>query len=265
LNEIYFGSGAYGVNAAAKIFFGKSIEDLTLSEAALLAGFPRAPNRYSPFKNIVRAYRRRSFVLRRMNNRGMINKIEERKANCQPIKCARPEKIEKQASYFTEYLRLILEPRYGTHALFKGGLKIYTTLNLKMQKIARELLIEHLEKFDKQRVDEIHKLEKEGEELPMALITDEDGNEIPEKKVQGAIIALDTKSGGIRVMVGGRDFKQTQFNRAIQMKRQPGSGFKPFIYLAALDTGYTQATILEDSPVAFYNDGVNWKLLSKTT
>lgn len=256
LNQIYFGQGAYGVQEAANIYFGKDVQELNLAESAMLAGLPRAPNMYSPFVDIARAYRRRATALHRMVERGFITEEEEKETNNYPLPMEKHRLRESQGSYFVEYLRQILEPKYGSNALFKGGLKIYTTLDLRMQKIAENVLSEKLDEFD-----EIEKRErKKPQETEL-----EGTEEVSKRKVQGAILALDPTTGQIRVMVGGRDFGESQFNRVVQAKRQPGSAFKPFIYTAAIDNGYTVVSPIEDSPVAYYNDGINWRLLSNTT
>jgi penicillin-binding protein 1A len=256
LNQIYFGQCAYGVQEAGRIYFGKDVQELNLAESAMLAGLPRAPNRYSPFVDIARAYTRRATVLRRMVECGFITQEEEKDANDSPLPFKKYQLTGSQGSYFVEYLRQILEPKYGSNALFKGGLKIYTTLDLKMEKIAEKVLSEKLDAFD----------EIENRERGKTKKTDiEKTKEVTERKVQGVIIALDPTTGQIRVMVGGRDFEESQFNRVVQAKRQPGSAFKPFIYTAAIDNGYTVVSPIEDSPVAYYNDGINWKLLSNTT
>jgi len=256
LNQIYFGQRAYGVQEAASVYFGKDVQDLNLPESAMLAGLPRAPGNYSPFVDVARAYRRRATVLHRMVECGFITLEEEKEASDYPLPLEKYQLDESKGSYFVEYIRQILEPKYGNNALFKGGLKIYTTLDLKMQKIAEKVLAEKLDQFDEMKKREGPKPE---ETKP------EETGEVTERRVQGAIVALDPATGQIRVMVGGRDFRESQFNRAVQAKRQPGSAFKPFIYTAAIDNGYTAVSPIEDSPVAYYNDGINWKLLSNTT
>jgi len=256
LNQIYFGQGSYGVQEAANIYFGKDVQELNLAESAMLAGLPRAPNRYSPFVDAANAYGRRATVLHRMVECGFITKDEEESANEYPLPLERYQLRETAGSYFVEYLRQILEPRYGSNALFKGGLKIYTTLNLRMQEIAEKVLSEKLNEFD---------AIQEGESGNEGKKEMAETKELRERKVEGALIAIEPATGQIRVMVGGRNFKESQFNRAIQAKRQPGSAFKPFIYTTAIDNGYTVVSPIEDSPVAYYNDGINWKLLSNTT
>jgi len=256
LNQIYFGQGAYGVQEAANVYFGKSVEELNLAESAMLAGLPRAPNMYSPFVDVARAYRRRATVLHRMVECRFITEEEERETNNYPLPIEKHSLRASQGSYFVEYIRQILEPKYGSNALFKGGLRIYTTLDLRMQKIAEKVLSEKLDEFDE--------IEKRETKKPQAMEL-EGSEEVSTRKVQGAILALDPTTGQIKVMVGGRDFGESQFNRVVQAKRQPGSAFKPFIYTAAIDNGYTVVSPIEDSPVAYYNDGINWRLLSNTT
>ncbi|MFH1416622.1 MAG: transglycosylase domain-containing protein [Elusimicrobiota bacterium] len=263
LNQIYFGEGAYGVESASKVYFNKKVRDLNLSECAMLAGLPRAPSAYSPENNIHLAYRRRAIVLRRMSVVGFIDPNEETEANCVPLPIKTYKKEVKPGSYFVEHIRKNLLPEFGMNKLYKGGLQIYTTLDLKMQKIAEETMVTSLEMFDeiKQREvkEEIMKEQRldstEGIVLSTAVYTD----------IQGALVAIDPRTGQIRAMVGGRDFAESEFNRVVQARRQPGSAFKPFIYTAAIDLGLTPATILHDEPRVYYNDGFNWKLLADTT
>ncbi|MDR1941844.1 MAG: transglycosylase domain-containing protein [Endomicrobium sp.] len=245
INQIYFGSGAYGAQSAAQVYFGKNIEDLNLAECATLAAIPKSPNYYNPFKNEKASLTRRNLVLAKMRDLGYITPEEE----VQAAKIALPLKEDRVSQkdaghYFVEFLRIMLEPKYGTKTLFKSGMSIYTTLDMQAQTAAEEVLEAHLAKFDEKRA---HFFEKEGNE-PV--------------KVQGALLAIDIKTGAIRAMVGGRDFKETQFNRATQARRQPGSSFKPFVYLAAIEAGLTAATLLHDEPMVFTYDGTNWNMLS---
>lgn len=275
LNQIYFGQGAYGVQAASRVYFNKKVIELNLAECALLAGLPRAPNRYSPFVDISNAYRRRSIVLNRMVKLGYISQEEAHQANYHPLTVENEQVLKEDAPYFVEYIRQYLEKAYGSNAIYKGGLKVYTTLDLNIQTIAEEVLAESLDRFDIERKEELEKEKEEQEqekEIEEEEIAEEEPSEEDEElieeelpKVQGAIVAIDPRTGQIRIMVGGRDFKESQFNRVAQAHRQPGSAFKPFIYISAIDSGYTLNTIIEDSPIAYYNDGDNWKLLSETT
>ncbi|MDR2191865.1 MAG: PBP1A family penicillin-binding protein [Endomicrobium sp.] len=246
INQIYFGSGAYGAQAAAKVYFDKNVEDLNLAECATLAAIPKSPNYYNPFKNEKASLTRRNLVLAKMKELGYISPEEAQQASkiALPLKEDR-EKQKNTGHYFVEFLRIMLEPKYGTNALFKSGMSVYTTLDMQAQTAAEEVLEEHLAKFDEKRRAVFEQEEKE----PV--------------KVQGAILAIDIKTGAIRAMAGGRDFKETQFNRAIQAKRQPGSSFKPFVYLAAIEAGFTAASLLHDEPMVFVYDGTNWNLISQ--
>ncbi|MHB9156339.1 MAG: penicillin-binding protein 1A [Endomicrobiales bacterium] len=247
LNQIYFGSGAYGVESAARIYFSKHVRDLDLAECAMLAGLPRAPNYYSPFNNPRRALTRRAVVLRRMREMKYITPEEEKQANDYPLNTEKVSIPTSVAPYFIEYVRLLLEPKYGNDMIYRGGLSIYTTLDLQAQKAAEKALGEGLVAYDSERVASFA--------VQKATAT----------LVQGSLVALDPKTGGIRAMVGGRDFRKSQFNRAVQARRQPGSSFKPLIYTAALENGFTPASVLDDNPLVYVNDGRDWRLAANTT
>ncbi|MCX5782018.1 MAG: transglycosylase domain-containing protein, partial [Elusimicrobia bacterium] len=201
LNQIYLGSGAYGVEFAAKIYFSKHAKDLNLAECAMLAGLPRAPNYYSPFNNLERALNRRAVVLKRMKNMGFITEQQEIEANAEIINIEKSEIPTAKASYFVEYVRTTLEPIYGTDMIYRGGLSIYTTLDINAQMAAEKAIEESLSAFDIER-----------EPYLIALSTPSVMAGTTTVKVQGALIAIDPKTGGIRAMVGGRDFKKSQFN-----------------------------------------------------
>lgn len=249
LNQIYFGNGAYGVESASRIYFGKHVQDLQLPECALLAGLPRLPQRYSPLHHPDQARARRAVVLARMRGRGFITRDEEARANAFPLNTQRFPIPTGVAPYFVEYIRLELEPVYGSNAIYRGGLSIYTTLDLHLQQTAEKVLEKNLAAFDAQRAHT---------RPPKAMGVQSSTGTV---KVQGAFITLDPKTGAIRMMVGGRDFRQSQFNRVTQAQRQPGSTFKPFVWAAALEHGFTPATIVPDAPIAFQYDGRNWQLL----
>lgn len=261
LNQIYFGQGAYGVEAAARTFFGKHVKELTLPECALLAGLPRSPKAYSPFLNPLNAKRRRAWVLSRMRRSGFITVKEETVSNQAPINSQRVPIVPPVGAYFVEYLRLILEPLYGENALYKGGFSIYTTLDLKMQRAGEEVMNKSLAEFDAAKAKELAKQSAEAKKRKQPLTVASTST----VKVQGALVAIDARTGGVRALVGGRDFRESQFNRAIQAHRQPGSAFKPFVWCAAMDDQMTPATIAVDDRVAFYNDGRDWKLLESAT
>jgi penicillin-binding protein 1A len=250
LNQIYLGENVYGVQSAAKLYFGKEVSQLTLGECAMITGLIPAPARFSPFNHPELAKQRRSIVLAKMLERGSITKEQKEEAEKEPIPEEKQEYTGYKAPYFVEYIRQELEPKYGTNTLWKGGLEIYTTLDLKMQAAAEDAMKKHLEKLD-EKVEK-HLENVEDNEFTVAGSTET-------KKLQAAFYAQDLKTGAIRVMIGGRDYDESKFNRVIQAKRQPGSTFKPFVWMAALQNGYTPATIVEDSPRAYYFDGQNWR------
>lgn len=240
LNQIYFGHGAYGVDSAARFYFGKSLKELGLSECAMLAGLPRAPSRYSPFKHPTAALRRRNTVLSLMKEGNFIPSQEEAQGAMRESLPKSPLPFQAtHGAYFAEWIRQELEPKLGESVFYRGGLEIHTTLDLKQQKAAEAIMEKHLFAFDAAK-----------------------GSTEP---VQGAMLAMEPRTGEIRVMVGGRNFKESQFNRALQARRQPGSAFKVFTYAAALEKGFHATSVIEDAPIHFYNDGTDWRLLSATT
>ncbi|MEF3280398.1 MAG: PBP1A family penicillin-binding protein [Elusimicrobiota bacterium] len=246
-NQIYFGNGVYGVQTASKIYFGKDVSELTLAESAMLVAIIPAPERYSPFANPQLCAKRRALVLKRMYEERYITKEEMEKANNEPLPEKKSVIYSSNAPYFTEYIRQQLEPKYGIEMFWKGGLKIYTSLDIKMQKVAEEIFEKKLSEY------ELKNIEK-------------NENEKSTTTLQGAFIAMDSHTGAIKVMIGGRNYKESQFNRATQAKRQAGSTFKPFVWLSALSNGYTPATIVYDNPMAFYADSrMSWHLIEDAT
>lgn len=222
LNQIYFGQGAYGVQAAAKTYFGKNVEDLDLNECAMLAGIPKSPNYYSPTNNLQAAEERKAVVLDQMEKYGYINASEASKTKKQELKLVKSNKTTdtNEASYFIDYVTQKLIDKYGADAVYKEGLKIYTTIDMDMQRAA-EAAIKLLPTYNK------------------------DGNGI--EQPQGALVAIDPHNGHVKAMVGGRG--TDQFNRATMAERQPGSAFKPFVFAAALENKFTPGTVINDSPV----------------
>ncbi|MBI4655405.1 MAG: PBP1A family penicillin-binding protein [Elusimicrobia bacterium] len=253
LNQIYFGAGVYGVQSASRLYFGKDVSDMTLGECALLAGLIPSPETYSPFTRADKAQLRKYLVLKRMISQGYISKEEMEQALKEPLPAARSTIISGRAPYFVEYVRQQLEPKYGTAQLWKGGLKVYTTLELEMQKIAEETMEKYLKKYE--------------EEALKTRTAQTDGASIASSSdvLQGAFILMDVKTGAIKTMIGGRSYRDSQFNRATQALRQAGSTFKPFVWMAALMSGYTAATIVEDAPMAYYYDGKDWRLFEGAT
>jgi len=344
LNQIYYGHGAYGVTAAAETYFGKPLADLTIAEMALIAGLPKAPNSYSPYNSIDKAKLRRAHVLDRLVAVGYITPEVRDKAAKEPIVLSGRRKPLNKAPWFTEHVRRYLEKQYGVAKLYKGGMKVYTTLDMKLQQGADSSVISGIEQLDKRlgyrgpagrvklekgekpdweklnprdaprqtdaeffypgrrvkavvtgvdkglvkvllgeakgvifipsmdwahkadpnvnmlwapKIEDARKVLKKGDIIevktlgkpsregvyPLAL------DQTPD--TQAALIALDPRTGAIKAMVGGYDPESTKFNRAVQALRQPGSSFKPIIYTAALDNGFTPATIVVDEPVTF--------------
>lgn len=217
LNRIYLGEGAYGVQAAAKTYFGKDASQLTLGEAALLAGLLPAPNLYSPFRNPERALQRRQLVLNRLVELDLVDRQTATAAAREPLNLQPPD--AGRAAYFLDFVIDRLVTHLGPELTFHGDLRVETTLDLRLQQVAHQALGDR----------------------------------------QGAVVVLDLENGEILAMVGGRDYRESPFNRATHALRQPGSAFKPFVYAAALERGWTLASLLEDEPKA-YGDyrPVNW-------
>ena len=224
LNQIYFGQGAYGVQSAAMVYFGKNVEDLTLEECSMLAGIPKSPNYYSPLNNLKAATERQGTVLEQMVKYEYITQATATKAHSTKLKLAtRPQDGKgNTASYFIDYVTQHLIDKYGADAVYKDGLKIYTSLDLSMQVAAEQAM----------------------QQLPEGR-TDSTGLKQP----QGALVAIEPHTGYIKAMVGGRG--TDQFNRAVLAERQPGSAFKPFVYLAAIEEGMNPSSVVEDKAVSF--------------
>jgi len=230
LNQIYFGSGAHGVESAARVFFGKSVRDLDLAECALIAGMPKRPSRYSPLISPEMALNRRSAVLRQMRDVGHITSGQYEDAVNQPLVLnTAPNAL--QAPYFLDYAKSALESEeeIGGPKLYRGGLTITTTLSYRLQSAAERAVAKGL-----------------------ALLDDRIGRK-GEKHIspQCALISLAADTGALLAMVGGRNYGKSRFNRATQAKRQPGSAFKPIVYAYAVDRGIPQSRGILDAPVAF--------------
>jgi penicillin-binding protein 1A len=340
LNNIFYGHNIYGIEAAAQVYFGKPARELTLAEGALISGLPRAPNRYSPFKDLKLGIQRRNHVLRRMVEEGYIKAEQEQEAVQQPVQIHTPTPQAKKGPYFVEYVRQYLEERYGATALYRGGFQVYTTLDLRLQQAAEQALQRGLLVLDKRhgyttpkqrlaltgnaatdtpRIEAVTRPAdgnmslRVGEVVPgvvlkvgptEALVAVKDGRGIirregyawaraadlqqdyeerralsprelvqrgdviqvrleqidpagkahglvleQEPAVQGALLTMEVGTGYVLAMVGGYDFAKSQFNRAVQALRQPGSAFKPVIYAAAIETGMTPASVIVDAPL----------------
>jgi penicillin-binding protein 1A len=337
LNKVYFGHGAYGVEMASRTYFGKSIKDVTLSEAAIIAGLIRAPSLYSPFNNLERAKERQQIVLSRMEEEGFIKRSEKENALKQPIQLSSSRSDTEANNYFREYIRKYLEEKYGEETVYKKGLKVYTTLDRKAQSSALHALRQGLRDLDKRRgwrgpiehkkdidIDKELKTKNAAEliftnpgDFSSGLVLKVSSKEAiiksrgfigklsiadalwastiidrktgsrkslknfaltqilqpgdvvtvgikkihgkdvqftleQEPEVQGAVVAIETETGFVRALLGGYDFVKSEFNRAVYAKRQPGSAFKPIIYAAALDNGFTPSSIIVDEPITYY-------------
>ena len=224
LNQIYFGEGAYGVESASLTYFGKHVQDIDLAEAATLAAIPKSPNYYDPMENPKANKERRDIVLDQMVKYGHITQADAQKAKEEEVKIRKEDNTGKQKdlrSYFFDYVSQLVMDKFGADALFKGGLKIYTTLDSSMQAKA-----EHAIRY-----------------LPDIWTDDPDHLTQP----QVGLVALDPTNGYIKAMIGGRG--QDKFNRAVLAQRQPGSSFKAFVYLTAMDNGLNAATMVDDKPL----------------
>jgi penicillin-binding protein 1A len=351
LNEIYLGLGAYGIAAAALIYFDKSVDSLTIAEAAYLAALPKAPNNYHPFRHPERAIERRNWVIDRMQDNGFITPDEGDAARKSPLEVTlRPSGARLQAAdYFAEEVRRKLYELYGEDGLYKGGLSVRSTLDPKLQVLARRVLVKGFVGYDRTRgwrgpietvditgdwgpavgaVDPLGDIEPW--RLAVALKVEEDGaviglrptklpsgqfsekrdvgriplaqmkwagkkaadilkpgdvfyvspavKEPPEDdpeavaeviegvyelqqipKVSGALVAMDPHTGRVLALVGGFSFAESEFNRATQAMRQPGSSFKPFVYASALDNGYSPSSVVIDAPIEIVSGGKIWR------
>ncbi len=343
LNQIYFGQGAYGVATAAQTYFGKDLSVLTVGESAFLAGLPKSPNHYSPFKAYDRAKKRQEHVLARMEEAKFLTPTEREQAAAEILNFRRPG-VEQAAPYFVEYIRQLLVAKYGEETVYKGGLKVYTTLNMEMQKAAEAAFAAGLRELDKRqgwrgplrtvdvtapapspaatdadltlkvgdyregfvtRVGKDHflvqvgamvtklafddmawaKRRLTGPDLGKDIVVNQNLNhvlkpgdviEVMVKKldrdmvhvqleqtplIEGGLIALEPGKGEIRAMVGGYDFGRSEYNRAVQAHRQPGSAFKPIIYATAMNQGMSPGSMILDAPVVYEQeqDEKTWK------
>ncbi len=320
-NQIYLGHGVYGFEAGANFYFSKKAKDLTLEEAAVLAGLPKAPNAYSPINNPERALRRRNLVINNMLEDGKITATEAQRVKNAPLRLNIQTEPNDIAPYFVEEIRQYLEKKYGTEEVHEAGLRVYTSLNLEMQKAAQQAVRDGLAAYERRHgwkgnllnviangdsLTTYHHVDWDGNIAPgsyvHALVTEADPQSATvkfasyegrlgpveikwtrrtspqqfltrgdlvyvkvialngrdsrvsleqESGVQGALLTLDNSTGDVKAMVGGRDFEQSKFNRAVQAERQVGSSFKPYIYTAAIDQGLTPDDTVLDAPVSF--------------
>lgn len=223
LNQIYFGEGAYGIETAAQLYYGKSAKELSVNEVAVLASIPKFPNGYNPFRDPVGAVDRKDRVLRKMREAGYISGEEEEYYVQEKLKFRTPETSTEIAPYFTDYILQELLQKFGADKVYKEGIEVYTTLDLDLQREAERALISR---------------------LPNLFIDDQG-----KQQAQGSLVCIDPQNGHILALVGGRG--DDKYNRATLAIRQPGSAFKPFVYLAALDMGVSPDAMIEDKAVRF--------------
>lgn len=229
-NHTYMGHGRFGIEAASLFYLGKPSKYLTLSESAMLAGILPLPEVYSPIKNFKMAQVRKNYALERMVTEGFITRDEAEKAKEEEINIVVEKEEEADvAPYFVEEVRRYLIRKYGESTLYKGGLDVYTTLNIFLQKLANEAISKGLEDLNERHPS------KEDE------------------SPQAALVAIDPATGEIKALVGGSDFGKSEFNRAVQAKRQAGSAFKPFILATALENGFSPSFKILDEPTVFYD------------
>lgn len=332
LNRIYFGHGAYGVEMASKNYFGKPVAQITVPEAALLAGLIKAPNIYSPYNNLVKAKERQEIVLERMEKEGYLTAAQREQERKAPLGLSSMRATAETNGYFVEYVRQLIEQKYGEETVYKGKLKVYTSLDPAMQLKSQRALQEGLREVDKRRgwrgpigrrdtasaeseqqrvafaasagdistglvlsvsqkeakvkargitgtlslgdalwaskaVDAASGKASRRKEFNLTSILSKgdliwvrfksiSGRDVTfsleqEPEVEGAVVVLEPETGLIRALVGGFSFTKSEFNRALYAKRQPGSAFKPLVYAAALEHGYTAATVINDEPVSY--------------
>ncbi len=230
LNQIYFGNRAYGIEKAAKRYFAKTALELNLAEASLLAGLIKAPELYSPYNNYKEAKQRQKIVLTKMYQDGIITLKQSKNAFKEPLSLASQEFSYSKYPYFVDYVSYLLRQKYGDNVVRRAGLKVYTTLDPTVQKIAEDTIIKGVKSVAYSGVK------------------------------QGALVSINVKNGYIQAIVGGVDYAKSQFNRAILSKRATGSGFKPIVYLTGFRLGLiTPDMIIRDAPIAYKTKWNVWR------
>jgi 1A family penicillin-binding protein len=244
LNKVYFGDGLYGVEAASRGYFGKHASELDVAEAALLAGLVKSPSAYAPTVNVERSKARRNRVLQLMLDTGAIDRTTWQVARAQRVELHDNLRVnEPHGEYFKEQVRRELVDRFGWQRVYQSGLRVYSTVDMAMQSQAEAAVADWLPTLEKKR----QALASKRKARP-----GHRGTADLDTPLQAALVAMDPRTGHVRAMVGGRDFGESHFNRAVQARRQPGSAFKPFVYAAALEAGFTPATVIDrlNDPIA---------------
>lgn len=238
LNKVYFGAGLYGAEAAALGYFGKPAADLSLAEAALLAGLVKSPTAYAPTVNLARATSRRNLVLSLMRDQGVVTPAQHAAAVREPVRLEDSlRRAEGYGQYFKEAVRRELVERFGAERVYEGGLTVYTTIDLGMQRAAEDEVARSLGEIEKRQAARRGRNAASPAGAP---------------QLQAALVALDPRTGEVRALVGGRSFDASPFDRARQARRQAGSAFKPFVYAAAIEAGYSPASLITglDQPIS---------------
>lgn len=246
-NQIYYGNGAYGIEAAALSFFSKHANELTLPEVALLAGLPNSPTYYDPFKNPEKSVMRRNIVLNAMMEIGAVSQDEGERAKNAPLELKPHSDCLRDAPYFVEEVRRQVLTRYGENLLYRSGLDIYTTLDTEMQKKANDITEKWLVQLEKMYR---FKVLRDTSQL--------DTTGAMTQYIQGALVAIESSTGAVRALIGGRSYEESEFNRATQALRQPGSAFKPFVYTACIDNGFTPSDEVLDIPIVMLSGGAEY-------
>ncbi|MFL5583089.1 MAG: penicillin-binding protein 1A [Gemmatimonadaceae bacterium] len=257
LNQIYLGSGAHGVETAAQRYFGKSIKDVNLAEAAMLAGLPKAPERYNPRKFPERAIQRRNTVIELMRREGKISDADASLAKAYPLRLARKVESGNTAPYFVEWVRQTLDEHFGRQ-LYEQGLKVYTTLDVDMQEAAERALERQIRAIESGRYGD-YKHQSYEQYVARTTSGDDERAGANSPYLQGSFVAIDPRNGAVRALVGGRDFDDSKFNRATQALRQPGSTFKPIVYATAIHNGRPPSYVLDDTALSVPQvGGTDW-------
>ncbi|MCK9310073.1 MAG: PBP1A family penicillin-binding protein, partial [Candidatus Cloacimonetes bacterium] len=248
-NKIFWGGQIHGVETAALYYFGKHARDLSLAESASLVAMIQRPNYYSPVKHPDRLLERRDSLLKRMLKARKIQKEDYEIAIASKINSDKTSMRQFASDYFIENIRLYLERKYGTEKLFEGGLRIYTTLDQDLTVYADSILNQYLSGVEKNY------------NASMRLSSVSPSSvDINTKYLQGGLVLMENSTGYVRAMIGGRSFVHSKYNRMTQAKRQPGSSIKPIYYTAAVERGYTPATVIKDGPIRLTGgDGKDWK------
>ncbi len=249
LNQYYFGRGAYGIAAAARTYFSKSVSELTVDECAVIIGLLKGPNINSPFNSIEKSIQARNRVLYSYYQVDGLNRDEYDSLKNMTLMVAAPQEKIGTAPYFTETIRQYIYEKYGEDALYSGGLNVITSLDVDLQQAAEQAVYKKVDSL-RARIARSYSLDNKTYTQYMPDTVNQYGDSIVMyKPVQGAFVAIDNANGDVLAMVGGRSFEKSKFNRAYQALLQPGSSFKPFVYTACIDNGFKTTDIIDDNPI----------------